>query len=353
MGVLLFGLVIFPAQAVFTSLYIFGDGLSTTTNGPGGSLYYGKRYTNGRVWAEVLADRQGLICESNKNWSYFGHYSRFLVTNVNNFTAPTNAETALFVVWVNNADFVDNMGIGHYTSNYLTAWTDAVNKSLTNHWKAITNLFYAKGVRTLIMPNAVDITWIPQYSGLAPAEKNFVRQRVVDFNIAFKAILNQARVTLPGLTIHEPDVFTLLDDVVANSDSYGLTNALFNGHTIGAVCPDPTLRDFSLNGPGARYIFWDWWHPTAKLHAHVADYIQQSIWPVRVNNIIPLDNSNRLEMVNIPVGRDGCVECTTNFADWLPAEDFDSTNSTQSICVPASGPEQFYRLRFPFSWTWP
>jgi hypothetical protein len=32
---------------------------------------------------------------------------------------------------------------------------------------------------------------------------------------------------------------------------------------------------------------------------------------------------------------------------------FNSTNTTQIILVPASGPQGFYRLFFPYSWTWP
>ena len=144
-GFLLFGSAIFPAQAAFTSLYIFGDGVSTTTNNSsGGQFYYGLRYSNGRVWVEVLAQQLGLTNNywystnssihvsytnlsalsasstnwsySSNNWSYFGDYSPNLVQNVNTFTAPTNATNALFVVWVNNADFVYD--ISHYSPTH-------------------------------------------------------------------------------------------------------------------------------------------------------------------------------------------------------------------------------------------
>ena len=73
--ILMLGPVVFPAQAAFTSLYVFGDGISTTTNGPGGIYYYGRRYSNGRVWVELLAEWQGLAYDANKNWSYYGHFS--------------------------------------------------------------------------------------------------------------------------------------------------------------------------------------------------------------------------------------------------------------------------------------
>ena len=97
------------AFAAFTSLHVFGDGVCTTTNAHDSSLtnyYYGGRYSNGRVWVEVLAQRQGLLYEANNNWSYLGHDSTNLVNNVSNFVAPADVSTALFVVWANDADFV-------------------------------------------------------------------------------------------------------------------------------------------------------------------------------------------------------------------------------------------------------
>ena len=32
---------------------------------------------------------------------------------------------------------------------------------------------------------------------------------------------------------------------------------------------------------------------------------------------------------------------------------FNSTNTMQTVLIPASDPRGFYRLRFPFSWSWP
>ena len=206
-GVLLFGLAVLPAQATYTSLYIFGDGISTTTNNPSaGQYYYGLRRSNGRVWVEVLAQRLGLGASSttnvnwsnsSNNWSYYGQYSPNLVVNLNSFKKPSDAATALFVVWVNNADFVGDMG-NIYPSLNLALWTNAINQSLSNHWQIITNLYYAKGARALVMPNAVDITEIPQYDSYPANTKIFIRNRVIDFNTAFTAnIVNRARTSLP------------------------------------------------------------------------------------------------------------------------------------------------------------
>lgn len=379
--ILLFGLAVCPTQAGFTSLYIFGDGASTTTNNTGGpaNLYYGQRYSNGRVWVELLAQEQGLTNNywysnnssihlsytnlsasstnwsySSNNWSFYGDYSPVLLTNLNHFTTPQDSNTVLFVVWVNDADFVGDMG-DIYPSTNIVTWTNAINQSLTNHWRIITNLYYAKGARTLVMPNAVDITEIPKYDKSPAADKRFIRQRVIDFNAAFTALLNQARASLPGITIYEPDVFILLDNVLTNAAAYGLTNALYNGQSIDVV-EDPALSNKSLNGPGTNYIFWDYDDPTAKFHTVFADVVEQLISPARITNLTLLDDDNRLDVASLPIGLNGFVDGCTNLvlANWVTQASFNSTNATQTIFVPDSDSQQlFYRLRFPHAWSWP
>lgn len=344
-----------PVRAAFTSLYIFGDGASTTTNGPGGAFYYGGRYCNGRVWVEVLAERQGLTYVSNRNWSYFGHYSPNLVANLNNFPAPADAHTALFIVWVNNADFVgflSNTAFQPYDNSKLAVWTNAINQSVSNHL-AILQTLYAKGARTLVMPTAVDLTKVPFYVGLSASSKSFIRQRVMDFNNRFVAALNQTQSALPGLTILVPDLYLLLDNLVTNAVAYGLTNALDDrGLSIDALS-DSTLANKSLVGPGANYIFWDYLDPTARAHVAIADVVQHLLSPVRIGGIAALAGSNRLDLVNVPIGRHGLVEGSTNPAAWTTQASFASTNAMQSVLVPTVGPQRFYRLRFPFAWTWP
>jgi phospholipase/lecithinase/hemolysin len=374
-GILLFGLAVCPVDAAFTSLHIFGDTVSTTTNGPGGTYYYGQRFSNGRVWVEVLAQRQGLGANSitNVNWSnssnncsYYGDYSSCVVKALTNYPAPLDSNTALFVVWVIDADFVYDV-LNYGTS--ITQWTNSINQSLTNHFKIITNL-YAKGIRTLIMPNAVDLSEVPIYSGYAAAKNGFIRQNVSYFNAAFASILNQARTSLPGITIYEPDFFSLLDNVITNAAAYGLTNA-------GVDVFDSSLTDLSLNGPGTNYIFWDNMDPTAKVHEIMADAVQNLISPVQISNLAVFNCSNRLDVVNMPVGLNGFVDGSTNLvlANWTAVQSFSGTNTTQSIFVlntnspsvlPCDGPpipgpggavvvlsQQYYRLRFPFSWSWP
>jgi len=360
LGILLCGPAVFSAQAAFTNLYVFGDGASTTTNNtilfPSPTNYYGQRFCNGRVWVEVLAQRQGLTLYSTNNWSYYNNFSATtntgpLVTNVSNFQAPTNATNALFVIWVNSADLIDDLGL--FVTN-IAPWTNAINLAQTNHFKAITNL-YAKGARTLIMPGAVDITAVPEFANTNLAFRNFIRQRCIDYNTAFSNTLNRAKATCTNLTIYEPDFFTLLNNLLTNAAAYGLTNALDDrGVSIDALA-DKNLTNKSTNGPGANYIFWDDEDPTAKVHALMANAAQQLISPVRISKITWLGGSNRLDVTNMPIGQNGLVVGRTNLVlgNWTTNANFNSTNATQSIFVTNSGPWWFYRLSFPFTWAWP
>jgi phospholipase/lecithinase/hemolysin len=384
--ILLFGLVESQAQTAFTSLYIFGDGVSTTTNNPvaGYEPYYGLRRSNGRVWVELLAQELNLtnnywysnspanqlsytnLSASSTNWSYssnncsyYGNYSSNLMTELNSFSAPANASNALFIVWVNDADFVNDMANIYESSGdtNITLWTNAINQSLTNHYNAITNL-YAKGVRTLLMPNAVDITEIPEYDlDTSSADKSFIRQMVIYFNTAFTPVLSNAMASCPGLTIYEPDFFSLLDNILVDPTAYGVTNALYQGQSIDVIEAYyyGLLPNDNVNGPGTNYIFWDVTDPTAKVHAIMAGLVKQLIAPVQIGQITSQNATNQLNLTNVPVGLNGIVLGSTNLAltNWTTVTNFNSTNSVQPVFVPMSGPMQFYQLYFPFSWTWP
>jgi hypothetical protein len=338
-----------PDPVVLTSLQVFGDGLcsTTTTSNQPTALYYGNRYCNGRVWMEVLAQRQGLPFYSSNNSSYFGHDSPTLVAELSHYSAPSDSNTALFVVWVCDADFVWDM-FNVYPSLDLTTWNNYVNRSLANHWQVITNL-YGKGARVFLLPNAVDITEVPEFSGMPASDKWFIRQRVVSFNAGLTALVAQAQASLPGITIYAPDYFSLLDDMLAHPANYGLINPPGSG--------DATEDGYTSlsDAPGANYIFWDWLNPTAHAQEVMADVAQQLISPAKLTNLTLLNGKNQLDVTSLPIGLSGFVEGRADPSQgiWAPVTSFNSTSAQQSLVVPASGAPQFYRLRFPFAWTWP
>jgi phospholipase/lecithinase/hemolysin len=329
------GPFILLAQPAFTSFYVFGDGVSTTTNNKY-SNYYGNRFSNGRVWVEVLAQRQGLAIGATNNCSYFGQYTTELLKNINKFTPPADVATTLFVVWVCDADLVQDVN-DYQAAPGTYSWANAINQSQSNHLQAIQDL-YAMGVRTLIMPNAVDLSKVPAF-----ATDTFIRQQITNYNNAFAITLSNAMASLTNLVIYQPDFFSLLNDIVAHSTNYGLTHPITDAQDAGLV---------ALNGPGAQYVFWDDEDPTAKAHCWMADLVQELISPIQISKLTLLSGSNRLDMVNLPIGQAGFAEGSTNLANWTSVQSI-GTNAPQTLFVPTAGSPQFYRLRFPFAWTWP
>jgi len=333
------------AEAAFSSLYVFGDGVCSTTGNLSGGwpLYHDHTYSNGDIWIEVLAQRQGLPYSDSRNWSDMWHDSVWLLGQLNGFN-PGDAPTSLFVVWVSDADFVNYMQYGPYPSLDTTAWNNAISASLTRHAQAIATL-YAKGARTFIMPNAVDVTKIPAYNGLYPYEKSFIAGRVSYFNSGFAAVVNQAKAAHPDLKICIPNFFALLENMVAQPGAYGFINT-----TSDALSDGYTMAD----APGANYLWWDTWDPTAKAHSIMADTVKPLVQlltsPPSISRITWLGSSNRLEVTNLPVGLPGFVDGRTSLVAgaWTNVINFNSTSVAQAILVPASGPRQFYRLRFPY-----
>lgn len=364
---MLLGFSVRPVSAAFTSFYVFGDSLSCTATNPGaGSLYYGKRYSNGRVWVELLAQMQGLAFNpSNNPHAYFGNTSANLYAQTVAYTPPVDASNALVVIWVNNADFYDPVANADPTNS--SAWLNLIGNATNNHYKAITNLYFSKGIRTLVMPSVVDIATVP-FANNDPTKTNYIHQQCVAYNAAFSNTLNRARANCSGLAIYSPDYFTLLSDMLKNATSYGLTNALYQGRCICAILASqyhvqdpsyPALPAANVNGYGTNYVFWDETDPTAKVHYIMASVAQQMISPVKINQIIPANGSNQLLLVNVPVytnaAQNGLILSRTNLAlgNWRTNTVFSTTNTTQNVWATNNGPQTFYRLQFPYVWKWP
>jgi phospholipase/lecithinase/hemolysin len=341
------------ASASFTSLFVFGDGVCTTTdNSPGSALYHGNRYCNGRVWVEVLAQWQGLAYEPAKNNSFFGHDSEALVNSVNAFVAPADVATALFVVWCNDADFVNFLNDLSPPYGNVSPWTSKIDAAIARHTSAVSTL-YTKGVRTIVMPKAVNIVATPFYNELAAADRTFVRLRVIDFNGKFETAMADLAATKPGLIIHRPDTFAFFEQVLANPGAFELVNPLPDNAAVLAPI------NHALTGPGASYIFWDDLHPTAKFQMHLAAFVQQIISPPKVNSVSLSGGNAQLQVANIPLGRGGVVQGSSNLQPpWSQDSAFTvpfvaGASTTSTVSFPASGPQRFYRVGFPVVWTWP
>lgn len=341
-------------MAGFSSVYVFGDGVCNTNVTPsGGTPYYGNRYCNGKVWVEVLAGWQGETLLGTNNVSYFGHDSALLKTSVQTFAAPPDAATSLFIVWSNDADYVDEIGaVIDYPFGDMAPWTQLATTSIADHLIALETL-YNKGAREIVMPLAVDVMSIPFYNDVGPIDRAFARSRIIEYNTQFKAAMLGFMASKSGLKIHLPDTFAFFEQVLANPAAFGMVNPVpLNAGGIDELSP-------SINGNGSNYVFWDLYHPTAKFQMYLAAFIQQHITPIKVNSISLAGGNVQIQLVNVPLARVGSVQGSANLQPpWvqdLPIDELfvEGGSTTKTYIFPASGPKRFYRAAFPVVWVWP
>ena len=350
------------AGAGFSSMYVFGDSLSATSGGgleypppPGASFanYWEGRFSNGRVWVEYLAAQQGIPFETNNNFSSFGHNSGTVFNDITygNYYPPPDIATSLFVIWSVSSDC--------FTYGMITAdsneWSWAISNSM-QRIGAVVDLLYGQGVRTMVMPNAVDISRVPFFTYTLTNQTSAtndlttyleaLRADIQRFNAAFAVEMDRARANHPGLSLYSPDFFTQFNFLLDNPGLYGVTKTEID------ALEDPALTDKSFNGPGANYLFWDYLHPTTKVHAAVADFVLQSLAPPgpRIAAFMRAGASNRFDFVNLPIGHTAVLESATNLGNsvtWATNASLSITAATQTLFLSTNGlgKTRFFRLK--------
>jgi phospholipase/lecithinase/hemolysin len=253
------------AQAgTYSSVFVFGDSLSDNGNlynaiGYPPAPYYDGRFSNGPVAVEQLSAMLGVPLV---DFAYGG-----ATTGVGNYIdggtqtsfgsyglpgmlaelaaaspdlTPTNLQNSLVVVWGGANDF-----FGGGSPTVAVADLDSIVSTLEGD-----------GATHILVPGMPDLGLTPEFYGDPTA-------------IAYSELFNtDLQATLPAGATYV-DTFNLLQQIVANPGSYGLTNVTtpcFNGVT---VCSDPQ-----------DYLFWDGVHPTTAADTILAnDFYDASATP--------------------------------------------------------------------------
>ena len=356
-------LLTLQAEAAFSSMYVFGDSLSAVSGGgtqypppPGTSVdnYWNGRFSNGRVWVEYLAALQGSSFNTNNDFACFGDGTapiyRTLVTG--NFYPPPGLATSLCIFWPACSDcFAAALYAG------TNSWSPYFPEMVTNVTASV-GLLYSQGMRTVLIPNSVDVSLVPFFTytldalGLGAVAPNGIpflatmRADVIQYNAALATAIGQLRAQYPDLTIYAPDFFTQFDFFLSHASIYGVTKTSID------ALEDQALTDKSFTGPGADYVFWDYLHPTTKVHQYMATVAQQAMSSLMISRLSLHDASYRLDLANLPIGRTGTVESTSNLVPQTtrtPCASIFVTNTTQTVFVStnALGSRCFFRLNFP------
>jgi phospholipase/lecithinase/hemolysin len=304
-GILILGLMaptLLPAQPPSQELFFFGDSLSDAGNfftelgefvvqpfEPIPDAPYaigGHHFSNGRTWAEQLATLLHSPLSGRPASRSPGLFTNYAVgrsraragapvfplfdlsTQVNLFFADFGGNAppeATYVVWSGSNDLRDAFAaLALDPSGATTAaiMQDAIT-AVANNIVAL----YGAGAREFLVLNLPNIGNCPAVRALGqqdPALPIIAEQLSALSNANLAGALDGLEGLLPGIEILRLDVFVLLNEIVADPQAFGLTNAT-----------DSCLRFWVVGGafctrPNA-YLFWDGAHPTKRGHALLAE----------------------------------------------------------------------------------
>jgi phospholipase/lecithinase/hemolysin len=256
-GALLGASLLLASEALaYTNLYVFGDSLSDVGNlcptpCPSAPVppYALGRFSNGPVWVDGVA--AGLGFPMSASGSGGNNYARGGATSVGvrNSQIPTYLTdhggaadgSALYILLAGGND---GLGGGNPVN--------AANNILAS----ITSLRDA-GANYFLIGNLPDLSLVPAQLGNPAAQA---------FSNSFNSTLASGLPSISGITVYTLDLYTLVNQAVANPALAGFTNvnqACWNGTT---ACANPN-----------EYLFWDAVHPTAASHALLGQLALQSI----------------------------------------------------------------------------
>jgi hypothetical protein len=118
---------------------------------------------------------------------------------------------------------------------------------------------HAMGARHIMVPGMVDLGLTPWAQSLGYSAEMTALSGA--FNLYLNETLN-ALETLPGINLIRMDMFSTLQEIIANAESYGFTN-----WTVAAIeSPD---YDPAVD----TYVFWDPVHPTTSSHELLSEFV--------------------------------------------------------------------------------
>jgi phospholipase/lecithinase/hemolysin len=270
-----------PAAAgPFSELVIFGDSLSDVGNiaqATGGiypgQYYYNNRFSNGPVYAEALAIGLELpttvrSTAGGDNFAYGGAktsgtggleglFIRDIDEQVDQYLATRTTDPgALFVVFAGSNDLVGGQANISVPINNLA---DDIGRLI------------ADGARNFLVPNLPLLGHTPRYNG-NPSTLATYNTRTQQFNAALSTMLDGLALNHPAIALHRFDTAGLFNQALSNPAAFGFTNV--TQPAAPGIQPGASSYNTSQIAPNPNeYVFWDDLHPTAAVHAILAQHM--------------------------------------------------------------------------------
>jgi phospholipase/lecithinase/hemolysin len=282
------------SQSSPSELFVFGDSLSDPGNAyaltgltskapfaPVPSAPYamgGHHFSNGKTWAERLAQDLGLDTGGKPALAASGNFGNYAIGGSRARTNSSNPSCAmqiglfqfarggvvppdgLYVIAFGGNDVRDAMAAAATSpSSGYTIITDAVASMDAN-----VRGLYDDGARRFLVANAPNLGKTPAVIGAGAASAGeffsaLYRDMLKDCLDAIEADPNY-----PGIRIDRLDMYQFIDDIVANPAAFGIADPF-------APCLSFYTKSGAKCEDADEHLFWDAIHPTAKGHTKLAE----------------------------------------------------------------------------------
>ena len=234
----------------------------------------GHHFSNGATWVEQFARSTGLAgsvrpafasASGATNFAVGGARAREdgvnlnLLEQVQTFLAQSGGAApadALYVIEMGGNDLRDAL-VAFTSGGAGPILQDAIGSIA----QAVFTL-HAAGARNFLVWRAPNVGLTPAIRSLGPNAIALGTGLTQSFNAGLDFVVANVLSPLPGAHIARLDAFRLLTDLVNDGPRYGLTN-------VTSACITPSVAPFSCSSPD-EYLFWDGIHPSAAVHAMIA-----------------------------------------------------------------------------------
>lgn len=267
----------FGHASAFSSLYAFGDSLTDTGNIklalgiPLAPYEPGGRFSDGPIWIDALAAGLGLSASPALAGGTNYAIGSSATGTPPGSTAPTMQDQLGFYVngyaplgLAPNSVDPDALYVVWGGANDVRAGSSA--NSVSNLEGILTTLI-GLGANNFLVPNLPDIGLTPESIAGGTTLQTSRTAATIAFNAGLASMTDSLRTT-HGVSIIDVDVYSFINDAVANPGAYGftVTNApCYTGEIgmggAGTVCSNPD-----------EYVFWDGYHPGSAASTLLGNY---------------------------------------------------------------------------------
>lgn len=294
------------AAKPYSAMYVIGDSLSdqgnlyeathalTGSGRPAADHYFMGRFSDGEIYAGLLAEKIGLSLSSTafggSNYAYGGARNNYNIVedppspggfppglypwtlNLQRqaFAAQGVSDPhALYVVFSGSNDIADLIG---RTLVFGFEATRPASDQVVQGVKQVIEAYVAAGARDIIVPNLPDLGLVPRVftrdplPGMPP-DSTLVADTATALAVRYNGALDEMLKGFTGVNIIRFDTFSFFRHVVKNPSNYGLTNVSAACYT-GFV--EPAGPNDTVCATPQTYLFWDFEHPTTAMHALLA-----------------------------------------------------------------------------------